>query len=89
MSTIVKGTPQTSTRSVRRSRVVPGTSVTIARDAPASRLNRLDLPALGRPTIAIVRPSRISFPRAASVSSTSSDATVAVNARAVSAGVMK
>ena len=33
-----------STTSVTRSRVVPGTSVTIARDAPASALNRLDLP---------------------------------------------
>ena len=33
-----------SIASVTRSRVVPGTSVTIARDAPASALNRLDLP---------------------------------------------
>ena len=49
-----------STRSVSRSRVVPGTSVTIARAAPARRLNRLDLPAFGRPTIATCRPSRIS-----------------------------
>ena len=35
-----------------RSRVVPGTSVTIARCAPTSALNRLDLPTFGWPTIA-------------------------------------
>ena len=68
---------------------MPGTSVTIARAAPASRLNRLDFPALGRPTIATVSPSRIIFPRAASASSASSEAPSASSWRAVSAGVMK
>ena len=32
------------------SRVVPGTSCTMARSSPISRLNSVDLPALGRPT---------------------------------------
>ena len=49
VSTSVTGMPPTSTRSVSTSRVVPGTSVTIARAAPTSALNRLDLPAFGRP----------------------------------------
>ena len=49
VSTSVIGRPPMSTRSVSRSRVVPGTSVTIARAAPTSALNRLDLPAFGRP----------------------------------------
>ena len=47
-----------------RSRVVPGTSVTIARAVPTSALNRLDLPTLGSPTIATWRPSRTTRPRA-------------------------
>src|ERR1051325_638993 len=38
----------------RRSRVTPGVSSTSARGRPASRLNRVDLPTFGRPTIATV-----------------------------------
>src|ERR1700730_8013017 len=34
-----------------RSRVIPGSSVTIARRVPVKRLNNVDLPTLGRPTI--------------------------------------
>ena len=44
VSTSVNAAPSMSTSSVRRSRVVPGMSVTIARPAPARRLNRLDCP---------------------------------------------
>ena len=39
----------------RRSRVTPGLSSTRASSCPTSRLNRVDLPTLGRPTIATVR----------------------------------
>ena len=39
----------------RRSRVVPGSAVTMARSPPTSALNRLDFPTFGRPTIASVR----------------------------------
>jgi hypothetical protein len=52
-------------------------------------LNRLDFPALGRPTIATVSPSRIIRPRAASFNSVSSDAWIASSAAAAAAGVMK
>ena len=64
VSTSVTRRPSRSTISVTRSRVVPGTSVTIARDAPTSALNRLDLPTFGWPTIATCSPSRTSRPRA-------------------------
>ena len=64
VSTSVSARPSMSTRSVTRSRVVPGTSVTMARSAPTSALNRLDLPTLGRPAITTVAPSRIKRPRA-------------------------
>src|SRR6516165_8690228 len=39
----------------RRSRVTPGVSSTMARRRPTSRLNRVDLPVFGRPTIARVK----------------------------------
>jgi len=35
-----------------RSRVVPGTSSTMARRSPMRRLKSVDLPTFGRPTIA-------------------------------------
>ena len=54
--------PSSITASVSRSRVVPGTAVTIARSAPASRLNSVDFPTFGRPTMATVTPSRSSRP---------------------------
>ena len=44
------------------SRVVPAIGVTIAASSPASRLSRLDLPTLGRPTSTTVSPSRSSAP---------------------------
>ena len=39
----------------RRSRVTPGRSSTRARRRPTRRLNRVDLPTLGRPTMATVK----------------------------------
>src|SRR6266568_1711476 len=46
-----------------RSRVVPGISSTIATRSPSIRLKKVDLPTLGRPTIAtsgfILRPSTL------------------------------
>ena len=45
------------TFSFRRSLVVPGISVTIAKSSPANKLKRLDLPAFGLPTIANLTPS--------------------------------
>ena len=44
------------------SRVVPATGVTMARSNPASRLSSVDLPALGRPTMAQSTPSRSTAP---------------------------
>ena len=44
------------------SRVVPATGVTMARSKPASRLSKVDLPALGRPTMAQSTPSRSTAP---------------------------
>src|SRR6516225_1903486 len=55
--------PVSMTRSLRpfhsaspykRSRVMPGSSPTMARRDPTSRLNRVDFPTLGRPTMARV-----------------------------------
>ena len=46
---------------VTRSRVVPGTAVTMARSSPTSALNRLDLPTLGarpRRPVAVAQPPR-------------------------------
>ncbi len=51
-------------RSVTRSRVVPGVAVTMARSRSTSRLKSELLPALGRPTMASVRPSWTTRPRA-------------------------
>ena len=45
-----------ATVSLTRSRVVPGVAVTMARSRSTRRLNRLDLPTFGRPTMASVRP---------------------------------
>src|SRR2546425_12357288 len=36
-----------------RSRVIPGSSVTMERRVPVRRLNNLDLPTLGRPAMAV------------------------------------
>ena len=55
VSTSVTGTPSMSTRSVTGRASCPASSVTIARSTPASALNRLDLPAFGRPAITTVR----------------------------------
>src|SRR3954468_13480059 len=53
VSTRVKGLPCHSPSAVTRSRVTPGWSWTIAIRLPTMRLNKADLPTLGRPTIAI------------------------------------
>ena len=45
-----------------RSRVVPGVAVTMARSRSTRRLKREDFPALGRPTMARVKPSRTMRP---------------------------
>ena len=57
VSTSWTGMPPMATVSLTRSRVVPGVAVTIARSRSTSRLNKLDLPTFGRPTIASVNPS--------------------------------
>jgi len=46
--------PRHSASPYRRSRVMPGSSPTIARREPTMRLNSVDLPTLGRPTMASV-----------------------------------
>ena len=46
----------------RRSRVTPGRSSTSARRAPTRRLNRVDLPTLGRPTMATVKDMVVNDP---------------------------
>ena len=51
------GIPPRSISASSASRVVPGTSVTIARDEPASALKSVDLPAFGRPRIATRQPA--------------------------------
>ncbi len=54
MSTSQKLFPAHSAREKCRSRVVPGSSVTIAVFAPTMRLNRADLPTFGRPMSATI-----------------------------------
>ena len=44
---------------------VPGTAVTIARLVRSSAFNRLDFPALGRPTMTALTPCRKMIPRSA------------------------
>src|SRR5437867_2838572 len=52
VSTRVNSRPFQSPVAYTRSRVVPGTSSTIAIRSPANRLKSVDLPTLGRPTMA-------------------------------------
>jgi hypothetical protein len=52
VSTTVNARPFHSLSASMRSRVVPGVSSTTASREPASRLNKVDLPTLGRPTSA-------------------------------------
>ena len=52
VSTIVKRFPPHSTTPYRRSRVRPANASTIARRVPVRRLNSVDFPTFGRPTIA-------------------------------------
>src|SRR5688572_33164567 len=52
VSTSENSRPRHSTVPYSRSRVVPGRSSTIASRSPTSRLKRVDLPTLGRPTTA-------------------------------------
>ena len=77
VSSRVSGTPWITSSLSTRSRVVPGRSVTIARSMRLSRFSRLDLPTLGRPTMATRRPSRNSSPWRASATSCSSAARTA------------
>ena len=53
-----RGMPATLISSSMMSRVVPGTSVTMARSMPRRALRRLDLPTFGRPTMTVLTPSR-------------------------------
>ena len=76
------GTPPMSTRSVTRRGSYRG-FVTMARRAPTSALNRLDLPALGRPTIRPVAPSRTSAGAAADASASKLRIDAPIRPRAV------
>jgi hypothetical protein len=53
VSTMRKSCPSQWASPYKRSRVMPGSSPTMARREPTRRLNRVDLPTLGRPTMAI------------------------------------
>src|ERR1043165_3559958 len=53
VSTISKRKPSRSTSCSRRSRVTPGVGSTMAMGSPTRRLNRLDLPTMGRPKMAM------------------------------------
>ena len=55
VSSRMKGWPAQSVVSVMRSRVTPAVSCTTERLSPMMRLKRVDLPTLGRPTMATVR----------------------------------
>ena len=54
VSSRMKGRPSQSVWAIRRSRVVPAMSETMAWRQPTMRLNRDDLPTLGRPTMAMM-----------------------------------
>src|SRR3954452_14406044 len=53
VSTISKDLPFQLALPYMRSRVMPGSSVTMDRRCPMIRLNKVDLPTFGRPTMAI------------------------------------
>ncbi len=74
VSRTTKGKPPILTISSITSRVVPGTSVTMALFSLTKRLSKLDLPTLGLPTMAVSIPSRSSLPvsAVASILATSS-----------------
>src|SRR6516162_7542353 len=55
VSTAVKARSPSCARPSRRSRVTPGRSSTKARRLPTRRLNSVDLPTFGRPTMATVK----------------------------------
>lgn len=55
VSSSVTGTPCTATDASTMSRVVPGLAVTMARSLRLHAFSKLDLPTLGRPTMAIWR----------------------------------
>ncbi|MNL13843.1 hypothetical protein D3C87_1347630 [compost metagenome] len=65
VSSTRKGTPLMARPASSTSRVVPATSVTMARSACSSAFSRLDLPTLGRPTMAREAPSRSRRPPSA------------------------
>ena len=86
VSTRVRGTPSSTSSLSSRSRVVPGRSVTIARSWRLRRFSRVDLPTLGRPTIATRKPSRRRWPCSASRTRASSSVRTAVKALITASG---
>ena len=84
VSTRQIGTPFSVIHSSITSRVVPGTSVTIARSSCSSLLSRLDFPALGVPVIAVMTPSRIIRPLLDAASISSSRCSISLIAPAIS-----
>ncbi len=62
ISTRWKTIPSRISRSLRKSRVVPGKGVTMARSSWRSALNRVDFPTFVRPVMASVTPSLIRSP---------------------------
>ena len=58
------GKPSITRSASSRSRVVPGTAVTIARSSPTSAFNMLDFPTLGSPPMTKSRPSCKDVPSA-------------------------
>ena len=65
VSRILSGTPAMFRYSSSTSRVVPGTSVTIARSCLSSAFKSDDLPTFGLPTMAVAKPSRRILPQEA------------------------
>src|SRR5262245_61458459 len=63
VSTTVKSRSPRWPAPKRRSRVTPGWSSTSASFLPTRRLNRVDLPTLGRPTMATVKAMAVLFER--------------------------
>ena len=64
VSTRSTGIPSNDAVSLIESRVVPAAALTIARSRSKRRLNRLDLPTFGRPTMARRKPVRTTLPTA-------------------------
>src|SRR2546426_4954491 len=87
VSTSRNGNPSITAPASMASRVVPGTSVTIARSRPRSALKSDDFPALGRPAMTSSAPSRNRSPSAAVRSNTASRSRTARHAPATRSGL--